>query len=266
MKRRSNKKFRSFIATLACEFLTLLWPVVGVSAEEPPLNKFSMTWNRDTFDQGFDSWDETSISASHKFNWGTAVARASRNWKFGDTGTQFELDGYISVREGAYIYVNVGQSSDTTYPVRRYGGEFYQNLPDSWEASLGIRDLIFSKSEVKIYTGTVGKYWGNYYFLLRLNVIPDDAGTSSSFNLQARRYLSDETYFALSAGSGKSYEMLTANSPVVILGSKKVSLEIYERLAELWYGSAGISVIDEEIRSGVYRRDTSYSLGLEKRF
>ena len=83
--------------------------------------------------------------------------------------------------------------------------EWYQNLPKAFEASLGMRLLQFSDSYVDIYTATIGKYAGNYWFSLRSYVTPDTTGTSVSGSFQVRRYFSDpENYIGLKAGYGVS--------------------------------------------------------------
>ena len=66
-----------------------------------------------------------------------------------------------------YMYVNGGVSNGNLFPKYRIGSEIYQKLPKSFEASFGFRHLRFQSSNVTIFTGSIGKYYRNYWFSLR---------------------------------------------------------------------------------------------------
>ena len=119
---------------------------------------------------------------------------------------------------------------------------------------------------MNIWTGTVGKYIGNYYFLWRGNVIPDEYGTSLSMSLQTRRYFGDENYLAVAVAGGKSLNYRDSTEEVVTLASKRITLDVYHDITRLWYGSAGVGYEYEEIRPDVFRDHWTTSVGVEKRF
>lgn len=235
------------------------------AAEDELINTFSMGHNKDTFNQGFDEWDLSYVSLGRKVSFGSVIARVNHAERFGDSGNQFEIDAYPRLREGTYMYLNAGYSDDDLFPTQRYGAEIYQNLPQAWEASLGLRRLNYD-SKVNIYTGTVGKYSGNYYYLLRLNSVPDELGHSGSANLQVRRYFGDEDYVAVLVGSGRSLSQLGTAGDVVALGSQRISVDTRFEVKPTWILYLGVGLEKEEIRDEVYRNRTSFSLGFDKKF
>ena len=177
MKKLLSKRYYSSTIILVFSLLT---STLSFSAEAPKDGseyKASLVLNRDDFDQGFDSWNQASFSLARRFSMGSVIARANQATRFNVNGTQLEVDAYPKFREGTYAYFNVGYSSSSIFPEFRYGAEIFQSLADAWETSLGFRYLEFKSSKITIYTGTVGKYVGDYYFLFRLNVIPEKIGT-----------------------------------------------------------------------------------------
>jgi YaiO family outer membrane protein len=261
MKDLFVKKYWIYIicTALACNVLAADAP------NEELLNTASIGYSRDTFNQGFDAWDFANVSIGRKFSWGSMTARVNHAERFGDKGKQFELDAYPKIREGTYMYLNVGWSNDDLFPNQRYGAEIYQSLPQSWEASLGLRRLNYS-SHVNIYTGSVGKYSGNYYYLLRFNTVPDILGDSASANLQVRKYYGDEDYVAVTIGTGRSLSQLGTSSDVVALGSQRISIDSRFEVKPTWVLGLGLGLEKEEIRDEVFRNRTSYSIGIDKKF
>lgn len=170
-------------------------------------NKIKLNYTVDFFEKDYnrDPWQITAFSYSRKTPIGTVIARLNHANRFGSKGFQYEIDAYPKFTENSYLYVNYGFSQNSLFPKNRYGMEWYQNLPKAFEASLGVRLLQFSGSYVDIYTATIGKYAGNYWFSLRSYVTPDTSGTSISGSLHTRRYFSDpENYLGLKVGYGVS--------------------------------------------------------------
>ncbi len=261
---------------MVCSSFALAVTPVDISAEIPttssaktaevvPLNKATFSYTHDELTEGFDPWDQYSISIGRKFSFGSVIGRVNQARRFNTNGTQVEVDAYPRIRDGTYLYLNAGRSSDSIFPSQRYGFEIFQNLSHAWEASLGTRYLEFDQSIVRIYTGTVGKYIGNYYYLFRANFVPDDAGDSFSGRMQIRRYYGDENYVAISASAGESPTLVTAGN-IAVLRSSGGSLDLYHSIAPTLFGSLGLSYSRDEIRAGAFRGDWTYSGALEKRF
>ncbi len=234
-------------------------------AEVVLLNKAIISYAHDELTEGFDPWDQYSVSLGRKFSFGSVIARVNQARRFNTNGTQVEVDAYPRIRDGTYLYLNAGRSSDSIFPSQRYGFEIFQNLGNAWEASLGNRYLEFDQSIVRIYTGTVGKYIGNYYYLFRANFVPDEAGDSYSGRMQIRRYYGNENYVSISASAGDSPTLVTAGN-IAVLKSSGGSLDLYHSLTATVFGSLGLSYSKDEIRAGTYRGDWTYSGSIEKRF
>jgi len=170
-------------------------------------NKIKVNYTVDFFEKDFnrDPWQIMALSYSRKTKLGSVIARANYANRFGNKGFQYEVDAYPKFTKSSYVYLNYGFSENSLFPKNRYGMEWYQNLPNAFEASLGLRLLQFSDSYVDIYTATIGKYAGDYWVSLRSYVTPDTTGTSVSGSLQIRRYFSDpENYVGLKIGYGVS--------------------------------------------------------------
>ena len=264
---------RSWISTIILIFsFDFLFSSIASAADETTpapfviSNKVSVSYTQDTLDLGFSDWKMLSTALSHQFELGSVIGRLNQAHRFDSDGNQFEIDSYPHLREGTYAYLNLGYSSDSIFPTCRFGAEIYQNLGQAWEASFGFRKLIFQKSTVTIWTGTIAKYIGNYYLVLRLNSVPDEAGNSISYGPQIRRYFGDHDYVGISAGSGRSPTQVANDSRVLILVSKRLSLDAQFEFKPTWVVTAGLGDSEDEIREGVVRRDQSFSLGLEETF
>ena len=150
-------------------------------------------------------WHLRSAELSAKTGRGTLVARVNQAERFGRSGLQVEADAYPRLTRRLYAYLNAGVSGAEIFPERRLGGELYASLPRAVEASLGARRLEFTQTDVTIYTGSLGKYAGNYYVSARPYVTPRDDGTSVSGTLLVRRYFSSaQSYATLVAGAGRA--------------------------------------------------------------
>ncbi len=230
-------------------------------------SKASLSETYDRFDRTFDLWRLTALSLSHRFDAGSLIGRINRAERFGDTGHQIEVDAYPRWKDGTYFYLNAGFSEASIFPHRRYGGEIYHNFPRGIEGSLGLRHLRFTSSSVTIYTGSLGKYWGDYLFSLRANHTPSSLGASSSGSVAVRRYFGDgENHLTFSLGSGVSPDQPSPNADILNLRSRKASLAAQGWLWRRLILSGGLAIERQELVQGVDRTQTTYNLGLEWRF
>jgi YaiO family outer membrane protein len=120
---------------------------------------------------------------------------------------------------------------------------------------------------VTIYTGSIGKYYGNGLYTLRLNSTPSNVGSSLSGALSARFYQDDaDTYITASVGMGVSPDQPAWSTEVFHLHSRKASLGLQKRLDRVWIFSAGTGWERQEYMTGLFRIHWTYSMGLERRF
>ncbi len=230
-------------------------------------NKIKINYTVDFFDKEYnrDPWQIAALSYSRKTKLGSVIARANYANRFGNKGFQYEIDAYPKFTENSYVYLNYGFSGNSLFPKNRYGLEWYQNLPKAFEASLGMRLLQFSDSYVDIYTATIGKYAGNYWFSLRSYVTPDTTGTSVSGSLHVRRYFSDpENYVGLKMGYGVSPDEnrdILDSAQRLDLKKGSVRLDYNHIVNRRLILNAGVEWGSEEIRTdsmaGYYTLDAS---------
>lgn len=214
-------------------------------------------------------WQLATVQVSHRFRPVSVIARANLANRFGRTGAQVELDAYPRLLPRTYAYLNVGAAlSESLFPDLRVGAEVYRNLPRAWEASLGLRYLNFASSDVTIYTGSVGKYRGNYYASLRPFVTPGDSGeVSASAHLLVRRYFATANhYVTLRAGGGSSPAGEYAIEELNRLSSGNIGLDgkrpFRNRSWLLW--SVGFE--REQLSSDRMRNRYELGIGWETRF
>ncbi len=138
----------------------------------------------------------------------TIIFKVNYNIRGNSTGFQPEIDMYPTLTKKAYLYLNYGFSIYDVFPKHRIGLELYHKLPWSMEASVGGRYMDFGdNSLVYIFTGSLTKYWGNYAFIFRPFITPDDVSkrVSQSALLNVRKYTTDaDNYFGVTAGAGFS--------------------------------------------------------------
>lgn len=176
-----------------------------VREQRPPRTKISLDYQYYRFDRTFSAWHLSSGEVSRRGTMGTLIGRFNHARRFDRNGTQFEVDAYPRIAKGTYGYLNVGYAPEALFPEWRAGGELFRSLPGSFEASLGSRWLKFGSKDVVIYTGSVGKYVGNYWISARPFVTPKDDGTSVTAIVTARRYYADaDHYMGVSVGYGTS--------------------------------------------------------------
>ena len=215
-----------------------------------------------TFNGEIEPWKLGAISLGRRTVRGSLIGRVNIANLFGTTGTQFEADAYPILGRSAYGYISAGYSNATIFPEWRFGGELFASLPSAYEASLGFRQLRFAGTPVTLFTGSVGKYTGNYYFSARPFVRSQNGGLSTSAGLIARRYFETGDEFIgarISYGSTPSdrvtaTELTRANSlSTGIQGSRRVGPRLF--------GTWALGYEREELVAGRYRNRVEVDAG-----
>jgi YaiO family outer membrane protein len=235
------------------------------------LNKISVsydyTWFRKQFDQ---PWHLVSLDYSHQTKLGSVIGRVNYGNRFGTGGVQFEVDAYPRIAKNFYAYVNVGYSPNMPiFPKFRSGFSLYANLPKGFEADAGFRYLNFD-NDTWIYTGSVGKYYKNFWFNFRTYITPDNSRISQSYSLSARWYRGGaDDYFSASIGTGISpddrSQAIQLNSTYK-LQTQKASIGYrfsYKRLNIFYFGGNYASV---EYLPKTKDNQLTASIGYQRRF
>lgn len=197
-------------------------------------------------------WYLSSLQYSRKTNIGSVIGRLNYANRFGLNSWQVETDAYPGIGKHSYLYLNAGISDNQLFPKYRFGAEFFQGLPKSFEVSLGFRYLHFTSSDVNIYTGSIGKYYGNFWFSFREFVTPSGKGGSFTEIFQVRRYFStSDDYVGVQYSHGSSpddVQTFLLNAYNLKLPSDKIRLSYSHRFSLLWVGSAS-AAYEKEVYS-----------------
>ncbi len=232
-------------------------------------NRLSANYENDFFDSG-EPWYWAYIQYSRKIPMGTVIARLNYAHRFNTDDLQFETDAYLNTGKSNHIYLNIGISGANIFPKYRFGFEFFQRLPKSFEASLGFRQLWFSSSNVTIYTGSLGKYWKNYWFSIRSYITPYGSKASFTEAFQARRYFGDrENYWGLQYIHGSSPDEIHQfidNADKLRLKSDKVRLTYNHRFAMFWIYQINGAYEREEYYPSLFKNKYTIELMLERFF
>lgn len=231
-------------------------------------NRISVNVTKESIDS-LSPWYSGNIQYSRKTAYGSIIGRINYAQRYGLKGYQYEIDAYPKTGKSNYLYVNVGYSEAPTFPKYRSGLEFYQSLPKSFDASLGFRYLVFDQTNVIIYTGSLGKYWGNYWFCFRPFVTPS-AGYVPSITgfLIVRRYFSNpETYIGLQYGHGSSPDDVSRFiSKTERLQSNKIKLTVNKCFRLFWVVSVSGAYEYEEFKAKSYRNRYIFDITFQRIF
>lgn len=139
---------------------------------------------------------------------GRLIPAVQFDQRFDQEGIQYQLDAYPRFSKKFYGYLSYAYSKAGIFPEHRGGGELFYNSESGWEASAGARYYQFLDDDALVYTGSAGKYSGNYYLALRTFVTPKNGQPAISGLFTARKYYRDAlTYLGFSAGYGFSTEL-----------------------------------------------------------
>ncbi|MDB5137298.1 MAG: hypothetical protein JWP37_3901 [Mucilaginibacter sp.] len=180
--------------------------LAGRVRDNASLNKIGVTYDYIYFDKEFkDPWQLASIEYSRQTGIGSVIGRINYANRFNSTGLQYEVDAYPHISKTFYAYVSGGYSGNVgVFPKYRSGFSLYANLPASFEAEAGFRYLYFTSS-TWIYTASVGKYLGSFWFNFRTYLTPSNSSISQSYTLHARYYTGGaDDYLSLGIGTGIS--------------------------------------------------------------
>ena len=225
-----------------------------------------------------DPWSFGSAAFGHKTKtFGTVTLRYNYAKRFKNDGHQLELDAYPAIAKGIYMYVSTAFSNKKNFPYSRLSLEPYFKLPASFEMSVGFRYLNFDdnriitldSNKVMIYTATIGKYYGDYWFSVRPYLVPGKEAWSESISLTVRRYLAGaDSYLSLVAGTGISPdEKLYAYDPsIYYLKSNRISLEYQQKIGSRFFLNCGTGFAREEISAGTHRNRYSFDVGVSYLF
>jgi len=233
-------------------------------------NEVGITYNYSHFDKQFgDDWHIIGVSYKRMTSLGSVILRGNYANKFAQNGTQIELEAYPRLSKTFYLYVGAGYSEDVgIFPKYRTGVSLNANLPHSFEAEIGYRQLYFTNN-IWLYTASVGKYYKNFWFNLRTYITPDNKNISHSYTGTVRYYMkSSHDYFAFQIGTGISPEENRNN----LLENETFKLKTFKIGAEYNFSvfrnffSVGTMYYHQEYLPNVKGNQFDVTLGYTRKF
>lgn len=233
-------------------------------------NAIGIVYNYSHFDKQFDDdWHIVGVSYKRITPIGSVILRGNYANKFAQGGTQIELEAYPRLSKMFYLYVGGGYSDDVgLFPKYRTGVSLNANLPHSFEAEIGYRQLYFSSS-IWMYTAAVGKYYKNFWFNLRTYITPDSKNISHSYTGTVRYYTKGaQDYFAFQIGTGISPEENRNN----LLENETFKLKTFKIGGEYNFSyhsnlfSIGTMYYNQEYRPGEKGNQFDITLGYTRKF
>jgi tetratricopeptide (TPR) repeat protein len=233
-------------------------------------------------------WSEEAMTVKRGGPAGSVLARISEGSRWGYHSTLGEIDWYPHLRQGTYLYLNAGYSPQSIlYPKYRNGAELFQSLGHGFEASAGYRWLVFSSSNIRVYTASVGRYHSDWYFSARTYLTPGSGlltansgllapgsgpvpatyHSSATYQFQARRYFSDGlSYVNVRYGHGAApFEVRSVNE-VGVLNSSSLAAQWDWRLGRHMTVDAEGGAASQDRLSGTGLWQYFFDISLRYRF
>lgn len=234
-------------------------------------NSVGISYGFTHFDTQFDQdWHTAGLSYKRATKMGSVILKGNYAYKFGESGTQVELEAYPRISPTFYLYLGAGFSGDVgIFPKYRTGASLNANLPKSFEAEIGYRQLYFSEN-ILLYTAAIGKYYKNWWFNLRTYITPDSSNISHSYTATARYYTKGaQDYFSVQAGTGISPDDNRNN----LLNDDTYKLKTFKLGADYNFSvkktnlfSVGATWFNQEYRPETRGNQLDVSLGYTKLF
>jgi YaiO family outer membrane protein len=238
--------------------------------EENAKNKIGISYDFVNFDKQFsDPWHIVSLDYTRATKMGSITGRLNYANRFKTDGVQFEMDAYPRISKTFYSYVNAGISNESgVFPKYRSGFSLYANLPKSFEGEVGFRYLYFNDA-TWIYTGSVGKYFKNYWFNLRTYITPSNQSVSNSYSFSTRYYFKGTDYFGVGLGTGISPDERGNNvqlANLYQLKSYRLSADYRNTFKRYNILLASFSWLQQEYLPKVKGNQYLFSIGYQRKF
>lgn len=214
-------------------------------------------------------WSYSSLHYYRFTNTGTYGARVNYAHRYGTTGEQYQLEAYPKLSENISLAVTAALANHTQilFPTNQSSLEGYFALPKNFEASIGPRYLKSLGVSIYTWTGSIGKYQGDYFVWFRpYHYTPQ---STEFYEVGVRRYFSDKnTYIGLRIGAGKMPDIgdVAPLNQIVILNMKSIALGGQVPITKTFFVKGGLGYSKQHFPSGLVREITDGSLGVVWQF
>jgi len=217
------------------------------------------------------NWHLSSIQAKFKskeitymgfVNYGQVLNKTTD--PFQKINMQYRLDVYPMIGDNNYAYLSYAYSGSEIFPSHQARGIFYHQFGKGYETSLGMYYMRWDKPFI-VYTGSIAKYYKNYWFSLRPYFQFKEGNLYQSYLLFARRYFNNpEDYLNLMVGYGSAPdEQAYLYNYENIYSMKSFNFQLnYQKSTDHWLFLIGAGLKMEEYKENETRNHLHLEIGI----
>lgn len=235
--------------------------IVNKKIIELPHNEVGIDQNEEYVSDLKAYWTNTSFHYFRINEMGIFGGRINYANRFGKNGVQYQIETYPKILDNMYANITLGYAnySQILFPNLQYRIEPYFNFANGIEFSVGRvwqKYITFDNQKISNYTGTIGKYIGNYYIWYRPSYYEP---TSTTFNeIGIRRYFKDKyNYITMKLNGGKLPDIgdIPPLDQIVLLRQKGISLDGEYSLTKTIFLKGAIGYTWQYYVKSMLRRD-----------
>lgn len=170
----------------------------------------SLSYEFQGFTERNSPWHTVTGGLKYNFDRASVAVQSISTQRFDLFDQGFVADGYFDLWSGAYGNLRAQWVPDAdVLPQFDVLGELYQTFAETWEVSGAYRLMSYPSNQIHFVQGSVGKYWGNWYFraqpiLFFANNATQEAGPGGNLTLWARYYYGTvDDYVEMRTGLGR---------------------------------------------------------------
>lgn len=214
------------------------------------------------------NWNYTSVHYYRLTNAGKFGGHINYAQRYRTTGEQYQLEAYPKLSENVFATLTAAYANTTQilYPNFQYMLEGYIDVTNGFEFSLGqggSKFLKFSNQKIFNYTGTIGKYIGNYFIWFRPHYYTPKS--TEFYELGFRKYFSDaDNYISFIVGTGRLPDIgdLPPLDQMIIIKQKGIGMNGQFTLTKTVFLKYGVGYVRQSFPSGLTREITDGSIGM----
>lgn len=176
---------------------------------------------------------------------------------------QFLLTAYPRLSSKSYAFLSYGVSPGPLFPGHYAGMEYFRNLGGGFEASLGIRYMYWNR-HLFFFTGSVSKYFGNYWIAFRPYISQKADIFTNSYALMFRRFFANPAdYLFLNLLTGHSpdqpYYLIESSGS---FSSHRGNIGLVKSFSDSYAGRISVGYQYEEYLRNKWRNRFDFSFGV----
>ena len=244
--------------------------IVESKLKELPRNEIGYDQDEAYVSDLHSTWTSANVHYFRYTKAGNFGGRVNYAHRFGTNAEQYQVEAYpILFRDVSYLsligaYAN---STQTLFPQIQYSIEDYINFKHGIEGSFGERMIHFQNVKIFTYTGSLGKYLGNYFIWFRPYIFVPYS--QQSYELGIRRYFSTRfSYISLKVGAGSYPDIgqIQPVSQVVIFHVKAISADAQLPISKRFYIRMGLGLARQTFLTNRLRIIRNANFGVMMQF